>query len=241
MMNKKLSWPCWSEQSSRRIFNSIQIGIPIILLSVLATSAFAGVYKWLDKDGNVLYGDNPPQQVETKSLQIDSNDTSVRTEDLELQQRRLQQAVKEADDRIEARRTKSAAMHTEKEAELAQEQRCLEAREQLAVLQELRPVYRDEAGWFRVQWKQDTYRDKRDYLDDKTRALETERVRQEINKQCKHPVDEKAQKTARVLWIKSEKCAAARAELEFVEQPKVRAVRSTIEEKREKVKLLCQQ
>ncbi len=219
----------------------MRINIPIILLSFLATSAFAGVYKWVDKDGNVFYGDNPPQQVETKSIHLDSNDTSVRTEDLELQQRRLQQAVKEADSRIQARRTKSAAMQTEKEANLAQEKRCLEAREQLVALQELRPVYRDEAGWFRVQWKQDTYRGKRDYLDDTTRALETDRVRQEITKQCKKPGDEKAQKTARLQWIKSEKCAAARAELEFVEQRKVRAVRTTIEEKREMVKHLCQQ
>ncbi len=128
----------------------MRIGIPIILLSFLTTSAFAGVYKWVDKDGNVFYGDNPPQQVETESLEIDSKDTPERTEAPKVQQRRLQQAVKQADNRIEARQTKLAAEHTEKEARLAQDQRCLEAREQLAVLQESRPVYRDEAGRFRM-------------------------------------------------------------------------------------------
>lgn len=228
-------------QSLRRICISMRIGIPIILLSLLATNAFADIYKWVDKNGNVFYGDNPPQQIESKSLEMDTNNTPERNNPLELQKRHLEEAVKEADERIEARRAKSATKHAEKEARLANEQRCLEAREQLAVLQERRPVYLDEAGRFRLKWKSDTYQGKRNYLNDTTRALEIERVRQEITKHCKHPDDERAQRSARVHYILSEICTRARAELQYVEQPKVRAARTTIEDKREMVKLVCRQ
>jgi len=33
---------------------------------MLSTNAFADIYKWLDEDGKVHYGDEPPQQAEGK-------------------------------------------------------------------------------------------------------------------------------------------------------------------------------
>jgi hypothetical protein len=88
------------------------------------------------------------------------------------------------------------------ENRLAQEQYCLEARQQLAILQEMQlPAYRDEHGKFHAKWKYDTYQGKREYLDDAMRASAIEQAREKVAAYCKHPDDAKEQELARKQWI----------------------------------------
>jgi hypothetical protein len=129
----------------------------------------------------------------------------------------------------------------EKEERLAQEQHCLEARKQLAVLQELHlPVYRDEKGQFRAKWEYDTYQGKQEYLNDAMRASATEQAREKVVANCKHPNDAKEQKIARKQWIRSEYCAKHKAELEALEKPSSRAANQDIEKKRRLVNMYCE-
>ena len=221
---------------------SMSSSMAFALISMLSTNAFADIYKWIDEDGKVHYGDEPPQQVEDKRLEIETAVSPARAKEAESQQRRLGKAVEESDRRSEARRARSAAEQAGKQERLAQKQACLEARKQLAVLQELRlPTYRDAEGKFRAQWIGDVYRGKRDYLDDDVRAMETDRARQEVASQCRQPDEAKAQRNARLEWILSEKCATARAKLEFMQQPRARATEDTIKQARGRVKAFCKE
>jgi len=128
-----------------------------------------------------------------------------------------------------------------KEKRLAQEQQCLEARKQLAVLQELHLLaYRDEQGEFRAKWKYDTYQGKREYLDDGMRASTIEQAREKIIANCKNPDDTKEQELARINWVRSEHCAKHRVELEALERPSAKAVTQDLEKKRRLVKMYCE-
>jgi hypothetical protein len=211
----------------------------ISLFTLLGASTFADIYKWVDEDGKIHFGDIPPQDVESERMQVQPMVFPVHPEG-ELRRRRLlEQAEKDAARRIEAGRAKAAAERAELEERSAKEQRCREARKQLAVLQEKLPIYRDEEGKLRAKWLRDTYRGERQYLDDAMRTSEIERARRKIATVCQYPDDAEEQDHARKQWIRSEFCAAARAELEALEQPGARASRQTVEEKRQTVKRFC--
>lgn len=47
--------------------------ISAALVSVLAAEAVAGVYKWVDKDGRVKYGDQPPPDETAQSREINTS------------------------------------------------------------------------------------------------------------------------------------------------------------------------
>jgi hypothetical protein len=216
----------------------------ILLITVfylLGVTAFADIYRWIDEDGKVHYSDKPAQNVETERMKMEPSNVPKRPNEGQLRLRLREQAEKEAALRIEARRARSGAERAEREEHLAQERRCLEARKQLAVLQEQLPVYRDEKGKFRAKWLRDTYQGRREYLDDATRASEIGRVQQTITSYCQNRDDAEEQELARKQWIRSEHCFAARADLEALERPGARAPRQTLEEKRQVVERYCKE
>jgi len=214
----------------------------VILSILLGMTAFADIYRWVDKDGRVHYSDKPAQDVESQHIEIEPTPNPKKPQIDTLQRPTLEEAVKESDRSKEAQRAKSSAEQSEKANRLAQEQRCIEARKQQTVLQELHlPAYRDEQGKFRAKWKYDTYQGKREYLDDAMRATAIEQAREEVAANCEHPDDAKAQELARMQWISSEHCAKHSVELEALEQPSARAVRQDLEEKRRLVKMYCEE
>lgn len=220
----------------------MKLTILLIMLTVPGMDAFADIYRWVDKDGAVHYSDHPPQEIKSERLQLETTGMPGRPDEGELRRRRaLDRLERDAEQRMEARRARSVAKRAQRSERLAQEQRCLEARRQLAVLQEQLPVYRDEGGRFRAKWLRDTYQGAREYLDDKTRASEIERVLQRIATTCQHPDDAEQQDLARRQWIRSEYCAAARVGLEALERPRSRATRQALEEQRQEVEAYCQE
>ena len=210
-------------------------------LLALAANVDAEVYKWVDEEGNVHYSDQPPLDAESERVQLDYT-TGSNGDPSEALQRVLEQPETAAERRSEERQAASAGKEAERAARVAQDQRCLETRMQLAVLQEQLPVYRDEEGKFRARWRlrPDTYQGERKYLDDAARASEIERTQQHIRVNCQHPDDTQAQTLARTQWLRSEDCATARVELKELEMPSARTVTQELEEKREEVKRYCE-
>ncbi len=201
--------------------------------------ATAEVYKWVDEEGIVHYSDNPPQDAESERMQLPST-PGPKGDPSEILRRRLEQAEKAKERRSEERLAASAAKEGKRAARVARDQRCLETRMQLAVLQEQRPVYRDEQGQFRLQWVRDPYSGEREYINDAMRASEVARAHQEIATSCQHPDDTEEQDLARAMWIRSEYCAAARVELEQLEQRGATVRRDQLEQKRQMVNSLCE-
>ena len=209
--------------------------ILIICIMTIAGISLGAIYKWVDEEGRVHYSDKPTDKHKTKDVDVEPGPFPeeigrARERAGKLKQRSLEKPANEAVDQ------------PENENRLAQEQYCLEARQQLAVLQEMHlPAYRDEQGRFRAKWKYDTYQGKREYLDDTMRASAVEKAREKVAANCKHkhPDDAKEQELARKQWIRSEYCAKHRVELEELEQPSAHAVRQDLEKKRRLVKMYC--
>lgn len=212
----------------------------LVIFSFFTFTASADIYKWIDKDGEVHFSDKPPQDRKSERIQVDTIKAPEQPDEGELRRRRLlEQADRDSDLRLKAQQEKAAEKQAMNDESSAQEHRCLEARKQLAALRQQLPVYRDNEGKFRVKWKHDTYQGERDYLDDSKRPSEIKRVQEEITANCQNPGDEKQQDLAREQLIRSELCAAARAELEALEQPGAKTPRQTLENKRQAADKLC--
>lgn len=211
------------------------------LLTLSNVAALADIYRWVDKDGRIHYSDKPSSQFESRRVRTESTDVPKQTDEGEALRRLREQSEQATKNRSEAQRARSAAEQAANEERLAQEQRCLKARKQLAVLQEQLPVYRDEKGEFRAKWSGDTYQGKREYLDNATRASEVKVVRQNIATYCENPDNAKAQELATKKWRKSEHCAAARADLEALARPQARTSQQTLDEKRQFIEKNCKE
>ncbi len=228
------------------VMQGLMMAIRILVASFVILGFFvlfsedttAEVYKWVDEEGIVHYSDNPPQNAESERVQLPST-PGPKGDPSEALRRLLEQAEIATERRSEKRRAASAAKEGKRAARVARDQRCLETRMQLAVLQEQRPVYRDEQGQFRLQWARDPYTGERKYINDATRASEVARAHQEIAKSCQHPDDTEEQDLARATWIRSEHCAVFRVELEQLEQRGATVRRDQLEQRRQFVNTYC--
>jgi len=60
-------------------------------------TAFADIYRWVDKDGRVHYSDKPAQDIESKHIEIEPTPTPEKPQRDKLQRRSLGEAVKEGE------------------------------------------------------------------------------------------------------------------------------------------------
>lgn len=211
----------------------------LLIVCVFSWSAInAEVFKWVDADGTVHYGDKPAKNIPAKPIHIEPVDPSKYEQGMKLQQQLLKRSAA-ADQRIQERREQATQEAKEKNAMAAQAKACLESRKQLAVLQEESAVYRDENGKLRTNWKHDTYTGARTYIDEPQRMVEVERIQNSIQTLCEKPNDPVAQNHARTKWIQSEYCAARRAELTVLLAERKKSSRQEIEEKKKSVAATC--
>lgn len=205
-----------------------------LLIAVCLAASGSEVYKWVDEEGNVHYGDTPPENVESERVPIDvapppgDGSTSRLLERAEQTRERL---AAERNARVSADKAAAAAR-------AADNQRCVFARQQLISLQQNLPVYRDETGKFRTRSQYDVYEGEREYLDDQQRAQEILRVQKDIERYCEDPGDPGEQFVAAWDRMMSKRCEAARARLKTVEADR-HSPRQAIEDARAEVKRYC--
>jgi hypothetical protein len=221
--------------------------VSVVVIAALSGFAATEIYKWIDEQGNVHYGDSPPANIAPERVELEGGASAPADPGDELR-RVLEQAEARAARRAAERSAASVLAEAERTARSAEDDRCVEARMRLAVLDTQRPVYRGEDGRFRVLWGQthvlsqyETYAGEREYLDDAARASETARARADIAASCRRPDDAAEHEAARVKWLRSELCAAARFDLQNAERPGMRTPRSELQKKRERVSELCEE
>lgn len=142
----------------------------LIMMSALAPSVQAAVYKWVDEQGKVHYGERPRgAQAEELKIKPQSEaqtkpiDPAHRLE----RQKRLLQSYENKRQAEKKQRQKSA------EVEAENQRKCTEARDQLKGYEEARYLYNlDGKG-------------ERKILTDAERAKETAELRDAIRKYCK--------------------------------------------------------
>lgn len=205
------------------------------VLALIFLGAGPGIYKWVDDEGNVHYGDSPPDNVEAELVHIESrpagetgSSNSRLLEDAENRYRRLEQE----------REARTAARDAEEQVRRDLDERCVYLRKQLISLQQQLPVYRDEDGKFRTVSRYDAYEGDREYLDDVTRAREVERVTAEMLLVCKNPGDRGEQFVAGWHRRMEQRCDYARLKLKELQADK-RATRQATRDAQNEVDRYC--
>lgn len=120
--------------------------VVVLILASGLTPGYAEIYKWVDEEGRVHYGDKPKEQAETISIK----DQSPSAEDVpdgsprrEHQQRVLKSMQMERERKQELREQERTAAQEAK-------QRCAEARERLSDINSAGFLYRKDAQGERV-------------------------------------------------------------------------------------------
>jgi hypothetical protein len=150
----------------------LQRPVPILLLAclLLPPAVPAEVYKWVDEEGRIHYGDARPRDGEAEVVPTPPPPPD---EEVLRANRRLDafQETERTGDKSRAQEAKEAA-RAERE-ERNREARCRAARQHLHVLGLERPLYHlDEQG-------------NRAYLEDDQRAAEVAEVRKRVKEYCR--------------------------------------------------------
>ena len=188
------------------------------LLVIAVAAAATQIYRWVDEKGNVHYGDQPPDESQAELVRPGTQPPPATDPD-EAVQRAHEQLEAGAARRASEREARASATLAREAARAASEQSCTDARTRLAILQEQRPVYRDDQGRLHVKWDRDTYAGPREYLDDAARVTEVARARE--------------------AWVRSELCATAQWELEQLQRPGSHTPRSELERGQRDVERFC--
>lgn len=148
----------------------------VLLAMALVAPALADgtIYKWVDKQGNVHYTDCPPPpgcEAETVEVPAPPDASEVAEAERRLEEMLAEQAQQAADrerERLARERQQVEAMRIA----VMRKKRCIEARQNLHVLEMRVPVYHiDEKG-------------ERIFLNDATRAAEIEAMKKQIAENC---------------------------------------------------------
>lgn len=142
----------------------------VVLVSLCPPNAGAEVYKWVDDNGRVHYGDSPPPEQRVQSIKTPPPPPEAEV----LRSRsRLDELTEHQrlDHEQEAKRQKEGADAARER--LVRESRCRNAKRELHVLELERPVYHLDDQGSRV------------FLEDDQRAKEIGRAREQIREHCR--------------------------------------------------------
>ena len=148
--------------------------ILFVLLAILLTGMVtAAIYKWVDDEGKVHYGDCPQVDCEPQEIKLPPALSEEETRQSQERLEKLLEQQKRSDKiRNEVKERKRQEKATKKRQKVENKKRCIFAQQQLYTLLKKRPVYSINEKGERV------------YLDDENRAVEIERMKKEIELYC---------------------------------------------------------
>jgi len=150
--------------------------IVAVCTALICGGAAAQLYKWVDKDGRVRYGDTPPPGVKATPLRPPAPSPSAAPEAAkDARKAPLSPAEQEAEFRrrqSEARKAEEKEAQAQREAQEAREN-CARARELQKTLESGQRIVRTDAAGERY------------YLDEQQTAQELARARQAVAQWCK--------------------------------------------------------
>lgn len=145
------------------------------ILLLVPLFASAGVFRWVDEEGNVHFGDAPPAKQDCQEVIVDK-EPATRAQEQEQAKQRWDKIIQEQERRRAARLKRAedqrALLKAKKQEKAVREQRCHLARHNLQALLTRRPVYRLNQEGERV------------YVDDEQRTSEVRRTKEEIEEYC---------------------------------------------------------
>ena len=159
--------------SHRQVIMKISVRKAVVVGSValLAGSAMAGdIYKYVDEDGTVHYGDRPTGEASEQRMAVVSRSTTAASVDAQIDQLREREArLAEDQKRREVKEQEAAEARADAEDRAA---KCQENRNRLVSYGEARRLYKQDESGERV------------YLDESERKAAEAQVRELIAKYC---------------------------------------------------------
>ena len=137
------------------------------LLLAVSAAAWGGIYKWVDDNGQVHYGERPPQAGGGEQVEVEPGPAP---DAAAAQRRAKQQKFMRAID--EERRVQESARQKAEQKAAQRQRRCARARDRLRTYQRSNRVYRLDAQGNRV------------FLPDSSREQAIRQSRQEIQRWC---------------------------------------------------------
>ncbi|MBM4226445.1 MAG: DUF4124 domain-containing protein [Gammaproteobacteria bacterium] len=153
--------------------------------------AEAETWRWRDAEGNLNFGDTPPEGVAAETVRVTPTRPKLSPQEADAAVRHLREEAQVQSREAEAGR-RAAAQRAAADSEAAQRtsDRCEEAKRALTMLRMERPVYEDDQGGYRIKrppGQGDSYTGGRHYLDDASRAAAIEAQEAIIAETCKVP------------------------------------------------------
>lgn len=152
----------------------MRIALHLFICFLVATDALAEMYKCIDKDGKVHYGDKQQADCEIMDIEplpVPSEDEVQRSR--ERLEKRLEHLKRSEEFRREEEEKKKKEKAAKRRQKIEYKRRCILAQQNLSTLMLKRPVYSINEKGERV------------YLDDTTRKAEIDRLKKEIATYCK--------------------------------------------------------
>ena len=132
---------------SIKITRLIGYHLSILVLSSIALSVSAEIYKWVDDEGNIHYGEKPPSvntKEEVKTIKIRDNVDTQRAAEA------LNKKSKSLNDRSEERKKEKTDTLNEKKELEENIMRCEQAKKQLANYQHPKVNVKESDGTYRA-------------------------------------------------------------------------------------------
>jgi hypothetical protein len=145
--------------------------LTLLLFLIAPIAAYAGVYKWVDENGKVHYGDQPQASKPAVELNIDETAPapSYSDEDLSREEKRERLLQSMEEDRVE----KQEKREKQKAVNEKSRQRCNQYRDRMRHFERASSLYKLDKDGNRV------------YMSDGDRASATKNLQAKIKKYCK--------------------------------------------------------
>jgi len=148
------------------MFRTVQF---LVVFGICTGPSLAGVYKWFDEDGNVHFGDRPPQAENAEQVKVPKSAPASQAPDA-AERRQTQQRM--LDIYQEDREKKKQAKAEEKRKRKEMEARCVVARDRLKSFKDAVLYDLEEDG-------------KRSYYSEEKKQATIQQLEAQIKKHCK--------------------------------------------------------
>jgi hypothetical protein len=203
----------------------------LALLILIAAFALAQVFKWVDEEGNVHFGDKPPEKADVEELVIPEGPSQ---EEIEAAEEALRERLesRESRDRSQADVERERWSEDYSEGLMTEERfnRCVEARYQVIVLERRGRAFKLSPNWTRH------------YLEDEDRPAEMSRLENLVDEYCDTDAKSVQKQNQRLLELKDAlniRCIAARERLQKSTDPQAGIDARQVREAQEYIELKC--
>lgn len=193
------------------------LGAALVAVIFLCGGASAETWRWRDAEGNLNFGDTPPEGVAAEPVRVTPTPPRLSPAEAQAEVRRLREEAEVGMREAEAAR-RAAQQRAAADAQAARRisERCDEAKRALTMLRMERPVYKDDQGHYRIKrppGQGDVYTGGRLYLDDASRADAIKAQEDIIAETCRVPWSDAEELRVADELREREACENAAAEL----------------------------